>query len=152
MTYRTSLIVALGALAFGCHEDGHGHAGHGAPPPAASASGPPANAVQAEMRLLADALAGAVHAVGRGDVRGVEHDLHRVHGAKEATEAALKDGKYKPPKNADKLDRFRELDRSFHDELEKLVAASRANDVPGVAAATGRALGACQGCHSEFRL
>lgn len=149
---RSSLaLLVLGAVALGCHEDQDSHHGHGAAAPSSAASGPPANPVQAEMRLLSEALAGAVHAVGRGDVRGVEHDLHRVHGAKEATEAAVKSGKWAPPKNADELERFRELDRAFHDELEKIVAASRANDVAGVAAGTGRALSACQGCHSDFR-
>jgi cytochrome c556 len=109
------------------------------------------NPVQNEMQLLTTALEGAVRGIGLGDVRAVEHDLHRVHLAKEATGAALQSGSYKPPKNPDQLERFRALDEAFHGDLERLVDASHRNDVPGTAAALGTVMQACQGCHSEFR-
>lgn len=132
----------------------HGHsdeAHEAAPSATAPPASAPSNPVQKEMQLLTAALEGAVRGIGMGDVRAVEHDLHRVHAAKEATEEALKSGGYKPPKNPDKLERFEALDGAFHTTLERLVEASKQNDVPATAAALGTALQACQGCHSEFR-
>lgn len=147
------VLLALSVAMLSACRDHDPHAHHAPPPPAppASAPGAPANAVQHEMRLLTAALEGAVRGIGQGDVRAVEHDLHRVHAAKEATEAALKSGTYRPPLNPDKLDRFRELDESFHRDLERLVEASRRNDVAATAAATGVVLNGCQSCHAEFR-
>jgi hypothetical protein len=112
---------------------------------------PAANPVQAEMRLLTAALEGTVRGIGLGDVRGVQHDLHRVHAARAQTEAALHDGRYRPPSHADQLERFVELDEAFHAELETLAAASARNDVPATAEALGRVTSRCQGCHAEFR-
>lgn len=103
------------------------------------------------MRLLSTTLEGAVRAIGSGDVRGIEHDLHRLHAAKEATEAALRDGRYVPPKNPDQVARFFALDEEFHDDLGSLVIASRNNDVPAAAEALGAIMGGCQRCHAEFR-
>jgi hypothetical protein len=103
------------------------------------------------MQLLTGTLERAVRAIGLGDVRGIAHDLHRVHAAKEATDAAIRDGKYRPPRNPDGVDRFRELDLAFHGHLERLVKASNANDVAGTAAAFASTMQGCQGCHAEFR-
>ena len=140
---RLAAVLASLALVAGCRD----HAHHEPPPPTASS----ANPVQEEMSLLTSALESAVRGIGQGDVRGVEHQLHRVHAAKAATEAAIRDGRYKPPRNADNLPRFRELDEAFHGELERLVDASRKNDVPATAAALGSVMQRCQGCHTEFR-
>jgi hypothetical protein len=112
---------------------------------------PAANPVQHEMRLLSTTLEGAVRAIGSGDVRGIEHDLHRLHSAKEATEAALREGRYRPPKSPDQIERFFVLDEAFHGDLGSLVTASRANDVPAAAEALGAIMRGCHGCHSEFR-
>jgi len=156
-------LVALPGFVLGCgHEHGaehESHAGstgaehesHATSTGAATPAGPPANAVQAEMRLLSEALETAVRGIGSGDVRGVEHALHKVHAAKEKTAADLAASRYRPPKNADRLPRFRELDEAFHGRLEHLVEASRANDVPRTAEALSGALQSCHGCHSEFR-
>lgn len=107
--------------------------------------------MQQEMQLLTTALESAVRGIGNRDVRSVEHALHEVHGAKEATAKALADGSYRPPKNPDALDRFAELDEAFHAELVKLVEASRTNDVSATAQALGGVLDRCEGCHAEFR-
>lgn len=139
-----SLPVLLLLVVAGCTEHSH-HA----PPPAPSA--PPANPVQAEMRLLSATLQSAVRGIGAGDVRSVEHELHQLHAAKEATEAAIRSGAYRLPRNPDRVDRFRELDEAFHGGLGSLVQASRRNDVPATAEALGVVLRGCQGCHSEFR-
>jgi cytochrome c556 len=93
----------------------------------------------------------AVRGIGTGDVREVGHALHRVHEAKQATAAALIGDSYRLPKNGDRIERFRQLDEAFHHDLERIVVASRKNDVEQVAAAVGNALGACKGCHEEFR-
>jgi cytochrome c556 len=103
------------------------------------------------MQLLAAALETGVRGIGVGDVRQLEQALHRVHAAKGDSEAALESGKYRPPKNPERVARFQELDREFHQKLEHMVAGSRANDVQAVAVATASALQSCQGCHSEFR-
>jgi cytochrome c556 len=103
------------------------------------------------MRLLHEAMRDAVTAIANGDARPIGASLHKVHAAREATEHALHSKAYKPPKNGDKLGRFEELDRAFHGDLESLLEASQKNDLPATAAALGKALGSCNGCHSEFR-
>lgn len=120
-------------------------------PAPSSVSAPIGNAVQVEMQLMTVALEAAVRGVGVGDVRGVEHALHQVHAAREATAAALADGSYRPKRNADRLVEFEALDTAFHVHLESLATASRANDLPGTVEALSAALRSCQGCHRQFR-
>lgn len=103
------------------------------------------------MRLLTAALETAVRGIGAGDVRPVEHALHQVHAAKEATGAALRSGAYRLPRNPDRVQRFSELDEAFHGGLERLVEASQRNDVAATADALGVVMRGCQGCHGEFR-
>lgn len=147
---RLLFAFPLLALTAGC--DDHSHHAPSTPAPALTTTPTAAaNPVQAEMQLLTTTLQGAVLAIGLGDVRGIEHSLHQLHGAKEKTEAALKGGSYRPPKNGENVARFHELDETFHRQLERLVLASRANDIPRAAETVGQILGACQGCHSEFR-
>lgn len=136
-----SIILCLTAL-LGCNE----HAQHQAAPSPAGG-----NPVQHEMQLLSAALEGAVRRIGQGDVRPLEHDLHRVHAAKEATEKALRGGQYRLPKNADQAELFHTLDEAFHRDLERLVHASHQNDVDAAAKTLGVLIQACQGCHSQFR-
>ncbi len=109
------------------------------------------NPVQHEMRLLHDVMLEAVTAIANGEVTSVAKSLHVVHGAKEQTEAAIRAGTYTPPKNGEAIARFVELDEEFHRHLELIVARSKENDVVGTAAALGKALESCQGCHTEFR-
>lgn len=149
MTSATASFVFV-LLAGACREQQHHHdVAVPAPLPAASATA--RNPVQLEMQLLAAAMETGVRGIGVGDVRQLEHALHRVHAAKGDSEAALEGGKYRPPKNPERVARFQELDRAFHQKLEQMVAGSRANDVQAVAIATASALQSCQGCHSEFR-
>ncbi len=122
-----------------------------------SASPPPeevssaSNPVQHEMLLLTTALANAVTGIGQGDVRSIRHDLHKVHAAKDATGEALRGGTYRPPSNPDQIALFEALDTAFHAHLERLVAASRKNDVPAAAEALALAVQGCHGCHLQFR-
>ena len=111
----------------------------------------PGNAVQTEMRMLTSILEATVRAIGARDVRPIEHELHRLHAAKEATTAALRDGSYKLPKNPDQVDAFVAMDEAFHEHLGALVLASRANDIPRTADALGAILRGCEGCHVTFR-
>jgi hypothetical protein len=135
----------------------HEHAAHEQPAhpqptqPGPAAAPPAANPVQHEMRLLTSALETAVRSIGQGDVRPVAHELHRVHLAKEATQAAIEAGRYRTPRNPEQLERFRALDEAFHGDLGRLVQASSRNDVAATAEALGAVLQRCQGCHSQFR-
>lgn len=143
MTKKMFLMVLL--VVAGCAKASD-HAAH-----APAAPAPAANAVQSEMRLLTATLESAVRGIGAGDVRGLEHELHGLHAAKAATDAALESGAYRLPKNPEGVARFRELDAAFHGGLGRLVDASQRNDVPAAAQAVGVVLAGCQGCHSEFR-
>ena len=109
------------------------------------------NAVQAEMRLLHEAMQVALAGIAYGDVRAVPATIEAVHHAKEATEAALESGSYTLARGGDQLARFRELDERFHGQLVALVTAARKNDVPATAAALAVAMQACDGCHADFR-
>jgi len=149
---RGSLLALIGVILAsvlsGCRDHAAEHSSHGNAVESTPAAG---NPVQQEMRLLTAALEAAVRAVGAGDVRSIEHELHRVHAAKEATEAAIHAGKYHPPKNADRMDEFHERDEAFHRELSLLVEASRQNDVVRASEQLGTVLRGCPGCHSAFR-
>lgn len=144
--------IAIAAAVAGCdhgHDHGHDHGATSAAPTPPVPSG--TNPVQHEMRLLHETMRDTVTAIANGDVKGIPAQLHKIHGAKDATSAALKAGTYKPPKNGDKTDRFVELDETFHKELVGIVRAAQKNDVPATAEALGKALAQCNGCHSEFR-
>jgi cytochrome c556 len=149
------VLACIATVFLCCQKDEH-HRGHETNHSAnqqisANVEAPAANAVQAEMRLLTTALETAVRGIGAGDVRNVEHALHRVHEAKLATEAALEGGRYRLPKNADRAAVFHALDEAFHGELEQLVKASHNNDVAALSVAMGGALRACPECHAQFR-
>lgn len=148
---KTLVLAALLAVP-SCREHAQEHAHEHPAATAPPSTSPAASPVQNEMRLLVEALQAGVLGVGTGDVRPVAHALHRVHAAKEATEAAIRDGRYHPPKNADHIERFHALDEAFHRDLEGLVEASSRNDVDATARALGTVMQGCQGCHSEFRL
>ena len=116
------------------------------------ADAPPAgNVVQIEMRMLTSILEATVRGIGAGDVRPIEHELHRLHEAKEATEAALHSGAYTLPKNPAGLEQFEAMDEAFHTQLGALVTASKANDVPAAAEALGAIVRGCPACHAVFR-
>jgi len=137
-----AILVGLGLT--GCKAKPHAA-------PDATAVAPPANPIQAEMRLLTAAMETAVRGVGTGDVSEVAHALHGVHAAKAASEAAIEAGTWRPPLHGDRLTDFAALDEAFHARLERMVVASEAKDVQATAAALGEAMAACQGCHAAFR-
>jgi len=158
-TLRRVGLVVLALSAASCKapakDDGAGsavpeHAGHGTAPGALDAA-PPANPVQAEMRLLTATMELAVRGIGAGDVREGGDALHRVHAAKEGTARAIASGAWRPAKGADRVAAFVALDEEFHGRLGRLVVASEANDVPATATALGEVMAGCHGCHSAFR-
>ncbi|MCK9490211.1 MAG: hypothetical protein M0Q42_12630 [Xanthomonadales bacterium] len=109
------------------------------------------NVVQTEMQLLTTVLENAVRGIGEGDVSHIGDELHQLDDAKHATEAAVEDGSYTLPRNSDQLSTFLAMDNAFHGQLEAMVHASSANDVPAMARAMGDTLNACHSCHALFR-
>ena len=123
-----------------------------APAPTTTDVAPPGNAVQTEMRLLTKMLESTVRGIGNGDVRDIAEQIHQLHGAKEATTAAVTGGAYKLPKNSENVAGFTAMDDAFHEHLGALFKASRANDVPAAAEALGQIVRGCDGCHTAFRM
>ena len=121
------------------------------PKPAAVADKAPANAVQKEMRMLEKAMQQSVSAIAAGDVRGLPKLLHGVHMAGGDTNAALKSGKYKLPKNSKDIDAFAALDAVFHKEMIVMVKAAKKNDVATTATQFGVLMNKCQACHQTYR-
>ena len=103
------------------------------------------------MRLLLQALQGTVAAVADNDLARIPSLITGIHEAREATDAAIESGSYRPPKNADKLEAFKAMDAAFHELLVDLVKASQAADLEATTTAFGRVLAGCQGCHATFR-
>ena len=103
------------------------------------------------MRTLTGILELTVKSIGARDVRPIDHELHRLHAAKQATITAIHRGTYTLPKNADNVAGFEAMDEVFHADLEKLAAASRANDVQAAAEVLASLIRGCEGCHAAFR-
>ncbi|MCC6897815.1 MAG: cytochrome c [Polyangiaceae bacterium] len=135
--------------------DTHAHEEHAqvAPPASASATPapPPANPVQAEMRALHEATRDWVTAIANNDLASIPTGISKVHSARLVTEKALEKGEYKPPKAGADLAAFKKQDEAFHDELVKLLKASKANDLPGATKQLGVVLEGCTGCHVKYR-
>ncbi len=119
--------------------------------PSVAAPAAALNPVQNEMRLLHEATRDWVTAIANNTLDTIPEDIHKVHGARMVTEDALKKGSYKPPKNADDLDGFIKQDEAFHDELVKLLKASKAKDLPATTKQLGVVLEGCTSCHTKYR-
>ena len=121
----------------------------------AADAGPPEtkapNAVQHEMRELALAMQVTLNAIANNTLGDVTPAIHKVHGARDLTEAALKDKLVVLPKNGDKLAAFIKEDEAFHNELVKLVKAARANDLTAATRQFGVVMNGCTACHSKYR-
>jgi cytochrome c556 len=154
--HRAAFVCALlVALAAGC-KDKQCPTVQCPPAPTAAATTadaePPGNVVQTEMRLMTKILEATVRGIGAGDVSAIAEQLHELHAAKEATEAAVQSGAYKLPKNPDGVAAFLAMDEAFHAHLGALVKASRANDVGAASEALGQIMRGCHGCHTAFRM
>ena len=71
--------------------------------------------------------------------------------AKATTEAALKRGEVKLPKNSNRMKEFVHMDEQFHGKLEALIEASRKGDMKAVQDVTHKLLNGCVQCHNMFR-
>lgn len=148
---RKSIAIITGSLVLtiACE---HGHQATNTPAkPSSASAAPPANPVQAEMRLLNEAMRDAVTAIAYNDLASIPKAIHGVHLAREVTAKALADGAYRPPKRASEVAAFEREDEAFHDELVKLVKASRAGDLPAATHQLGVVLDGCTACHTKYR-
>ncbi len=118
---------------------------------AQNAAVPKVNVVQSEMRLLDEAMRDSVTAIAFGRLDEIPASLRRVHAARERTDEALENGRYRLPKNVERLETFRALDEAFHDQLEKLVVTARTGDAEATATQFGVVIGKCNSCHVQFR-
>ena len=92
-----------------------------------------------------------VTAVAYGTLDSIPASLQTVHRAGALTDEALESGKYRLPKNPDKLAMFKELDAQFHSELEKLVGIAMSKDGAATGTQVGVLLSKCSGCHAQFK-
>lgn len=147
------LLTALHLLGLSCetkHAESHAH-DEPAATAAKSALPPPANPVQAEMRALHEATRDWVTAVAQNELASIPPGISKVHSARMVTEKALEKGEYKPPKAGSDLEAFKREDEAFHDELVKLLQASKRNDLPGATKQLGTVLEGCTSCHQKYR-
>jgi hypothetical protein len=144
---------APSATAPAAKPDPHAHADHAqpAPPTSAPAPTPQLNPVQAEMRALHEATRDWVTAIAQNDLASIPPGISKVHGARMVTEKALEKGEYKPPKAGASVAEFKKQDEAFHDELVKLLKASKANDLPAATKQLGVVLEGCTSCHLKYR-
>lgn len=118
---------------------------------APDAIAPPANAVQNEMRILDAAMREVLTMIANNQLAGIPDRIFSVHGARDATEKAIAEKRYLPPRNDEGIDAFVATDRAFHDDLVRLVKAARANDLAAATGAYASVVVGCTGCHQRFR-
>lgn len=119
--------------------------------PAVDAGAAPPNAVQREMQALHGLMVVSLVAIESGDLSTIAPTIHQVHSAKQETEKAIKSGAWKPPRADQSVADFVKTDEAFHDELVKLLRASKAKDVTATTRQLGVVLDGCTSCHVRFR-
>lgn len=112
---------------------------------------PGVNAVQNEMRLLDAAMRDTMTMLANGQLQPIPERIFAVHGARDLTEHAIAAGAYRPPRSDEPIEAFVATDRAFHDDLVRLVQASRANDLVGATKAYADVVIGCTSCHQRFR-
>lgn len=150
-----TLSLACGLTAW-ADEPKHVHPAAGLPPKPASIKAADAgtaapNAVQLEMQQLHALIVTALVAVENGKTDVIPEAIHRVHEAKGVTEKAITSGGWKPPRVDQTVADFVKTDEAFHDELVKLLRASKANDITATTKQLGAVLDGCTSCHVRFR-
>ena len=103
------------------------------------------------MRLLTDAMNKSLLIIANGDLKDLPPTIFAVHGARNETEKAIKEGRYKPPKNSDDLEGFTATDTAFHDQLVRMVKAAKAGDRKEATAAYADVVIGCTNCHQQYR-
>lgn len=104
-----------------------------------------------EMIKLDGVFREVVSGVALGDGARVHKALETMHGAMEKTHEGVHAGTVKLKKNADRLEEFVRLDKSFHNDLETLAHASHENDSQKMLSLTKKLLDGCINCHQTFR-
>ncbi len=161
-TLVLALVIAAGVACDRRPDSGTPRAPAGAPastaatadtplPGGATALRPGMNAVQTEMALLHQATLTAVTAVVNNTLSAVPPAFERVDAARTHTVAFLQTGKYRLPKNPERMAEFEQLDAAFHPQLAQLVQAAQSNDLPRATRQLGVVLDGCTECHARFR-
>ncbi len=114
-----------------------------------TASGP--NPLIEEMMVLDNAFREVVSAVAMGDGERVYKSLHAMHGTMEKTHEGVHEGTVKIPKNAHRQKEFVEMDKKFHQNLERLAEAGQKNDQAKMLRLTKTLIEGCVNCHRNFR-
>jgi len=148
---KSKLIVAvLAALSFmafpmvpSAGHDMHSHS-HGE-----MLSGP--NPLISEMLILDHAFQQVVSAVALGEGANVEKALEMMHGTMEKTHEGVHEGTVGIPQNAQWQEKFVEMDKEFHLNLERLAEAGSSNDQGKMLSLTKTLLEGCVNCHRDFR-
>lgn len=117
----------------------------------AQEAAPVENPLKTEMKLLDSAFKNLIDSLIFNSPKTIEEPFEEVHKAKEKTEAALKKGLIKLPKNNNKIKEFIKMDEEFHHNMEGLIEASRKGDMKKVQDITHRLLNDCVQCHNRFR-
>lgn len=150
MTKRTLITAAVAAsaltLLFICTTPLRAEHKH-----TAEHSGSGVNPLVDEMRRLDGAFREIVSGVALGDGEKVHRAIEGMHGAMEKTQEALHAGEVKPPKNAGKLEKFEEMDKEFHGNLERLAATAAKNNGQEMLKLTKKLMDGCVSCHAAYR-
>lgn len=117
----------------------------------AADAGTSPNAVQKEMQALHLLMVTTLVAIENNTLSTIPTAIHQVHEAKGETEKAIKSGSWKPPRADTTVADFVKADEAFHDELVKLLQASKKNDVTATTRQLGVVLDGCTSCHVRFR-
>lgn len=134
--------------------DEHAHDGEGTGGTARTlgrADGPAGDAVRAEMQALQAATQAIVSDVVNGQLDTLESRLRPVHGARQATVAAVEAHGYAPPGAPGDLAGFEAADDAFHESLVRLLNAARSDDLPETTRQLGVVLSGCTSCHQQYR-
>lgn len=109
------------------------------------------NAVQNEMQLLNPAMQNTLTLIANDTLEGIPGEIKNLHQARRLTEEAIKQGRYEPPVNADKMDEFKKLDEAFHRDLKGLLKAAKNDDLERATTQYGKLVNGCTECHTKFR-
>lgn len=109
------------------------------------------NPVQNEMRLLSATMQNVLSMIANDNLEAIPPEIKKIHPARQLTQKAIKNGDYAPPKNADKLKKFKKLDRGFHKNLKSMVKAAKDGDLEATSKQYGKLVNGCTGCHAKFR-
>lgn len=109
------------------------------------------NAAQYEMQLLDEAMRNTLTLIANDELGKIPGEIKKVHPARQLTEKALNEGKYRPPQNPDKMEAFAEQDAQFHEDLKGLLKAAKKDDLQKATEQYGKLVSGCTDCHTKFR-